>query len=55
MTTRLPNGDEAIVDVRKVEDYCLSPSYPRGRHKARVFRETLGFSRAMQRGCEMSC
>ena len=41
MTTRLPNGDEAILDVRKIEDYCLSPSHPRGRHKARVFRQAL--------------
>ena len=38
---RLPHGDRAIVDIRKLEDYCLSPSHPRGRHKARVFREAL--------------
>jgi hypothetical protein len=44
--TRLPNGDEAIVDLRKVEDYCLSPSHPRGRHKARVFREALGIQQS---------
>lgn len=42
MTTHLPNGDRAILDVRKLEDYCLSPSHPRGRHKARVFRQALG-------------
>jgi hypothetical protein len=42
MTTRLPHGDEAILDIRKIEDYCLNPSHPRGRHKARVFREALG-------------
>lgn len=41
MTTLLPNSDEAILDVRKIEDYCLSPSHPRGRHKARVFRQPL--------------
>jgi Domain of unknown function (DUF4926)/Domain of unknown function (DUF6883) len=41
MTARLPHGDEAILDIRKIENYCLSPSHPRGRHKARVFRETL--------------
>ena len=46
MTTRLPNGDEAIVDLRKIEDYCLSPSHPRGRHKARVFREALGLQQS---------
>jgi hypothetical protein len=42
MTTHLPNGDRAVLDVRKLEDYCLSPSHPRGRHKARVFRQALG-------------
>jgi hypothetical protein len=46
MTTRLPRGDEAILDIRKIEDYCLSPSHPRGRHKARVFREALGLQRS---------
>jgi hypothetical protein len=42
MTTHLQNGDRAILDIRKLEDYCLSPSHPRGRHKARVFRQALG-------------
>ncbi len=46
MTTRLPHGDEAILDIRKIEDYCLNPSHPRGRHKARVFREALGLRRS---------
>src|SRR5208283_5425452 len=46
MTTRLPRGDEAILDIRKIEDYCLSPSHPRGRHKARVFREALDLQRS---------
>jgi hypothetical protein len=42
---RLPYRDEAILDIRKIEDYCLSPSHPRGRHKARVFREALDLQR----------
>jgi hypothetical protein len=42
MTTRLPQGDKAILDIRKLEDYCLNASHPRGRHKARVFRKALG-------------
>ena len=46
MTTRLPHSDEAILDIRKIEDYCLSPSHPRGRHKARVFREALDLRRS---------
>jgi hypothetical protein len=45
MTTRLPHSDDAILDIRKIEDYCLSPSHPRGRHKARVFREALDLQR----------
>jgi len=45
MTTRLPHGDKAILDIRKIEDYCMSPSHPRGRHKARVFREALDLQR----------
>lgn len=39
---RLPNVERAILDLNKLEDYCLSPTHPRGRHKARVFRESLG-------------
>ena len=41
----LPRADRAILDLHKVEDYCLSPAHPRGRHKARVFREALGLRR----------
>ncbi len=39
---RLPNGDRAEVDLRKLTEYCLNPGHPRGRHKARVFNEALG-------------
>src|ERR1700744_3229937 len=42
MVTHLPNGDRAIVDIRKLADYCLNPSHPRGRHKARGFRQAVG-------------
>jgi len=40
-TTFLPHGDRAILHTRKLRDYCLSPSHPRGRHKARVFQQAL--------------
>ena len=43
---KIPNGERAVVDVRKVREYCLSPTHPRGRHKARVFASTLGFEQA---------
>src|SRR6266852_8636513 len=41
---RLPNPERAYVDLRKLRDYCLNPEHPRGRHKARLFAEALGFS-----------
>lgn len=45
MTLRLPNGEAALVDIRKLEDYCLDLAHPRGRHKARVFRQALDLGR----------
>lgn len=39
---RLPHGDQAVVDIVKLQEYCLSPTHPRGRHKARVFAAVLG-------------
>jgi hypothetical protein len=38
---KVPNAERAILDIRKIADYCLSPEHPRGRHKARVFRDAL--------------
>ena len=43
---RLPNADRADVDVRKLTDYCLSPTHPVGKHKAALFRATLGLTAA---------
>jgi hypothetical protein len=43
---KLPNGANAVVDIRKLGDYCLSPSHSRGKHKARVFASVLGLSAA---------
>jgi len=34
---KLPNGERAIVEIRKLEEYCLNSQRPRGRNKARVF------------------
>lgn len=42
----LPNSNHLIFDLRKIEDYGLSLTHPRGRHKARVFREALGLSQS---------
>src|SRR5258708_13635302 len=40
----LPNGKRAIVDIRKLRDYCLNPDNPRGSAKARVFASALGIT-----------
>lgn len=40
----LPNGGRAVVDIRKLRDYCLNPAHPRGRHKAKVFASALGLT-----------
>jgi hypothetical protein len=42
----LPHGSQAVLDLRKLEDYCLDVSHPRGRHKARVFRQVFGIGRS---------
>lgn len=41
---RLPNGKNAVVDIRKLTEYCLDIDNPRGRHKARVFAASLGIT-----------
>jgi hypothetical protein len=28
MATHLPNPNQAVLNIRKIEDYCLSPSHP---------------------------
>lgn len=42
----LPGSADAIIDLRKLRDYALSPDHPTGRHKARVFRSALGLGPA---------
>ena len=41
---KLPNSQNAVVELVKLRDYCLSAEHPRGQHKARVFREALGLT-----------
>jgi len=38
---KLPGGEQAIVSLVKLRDYCLSPHHTDGRHKARVFASAL--------------
>lgn len=42
---KLPNGERAFVDLRKLRDYCLDPNSPKGRSEARLFAATLGLTR----------
>ena len=42
---KLPNGHQAIVDGRKIADYCLSPDHDDGRHKAHLFQALTGLNR----------
>jgi hypothetical protein len=42
----LPGAKHAVVDIAKLRDYCLNPSHPRGRHKARIFAAILGLMQA---------
>jgi hypothetical protein len=39
---KLPNFQNAKIELAKLRDYCLSADHPRGQHKARVFHEALG-------------
>jgi hypothetical protein len=43
---KLPNAERAVVEIEKLRDYSLNPGHDEGKHKARVFRAALGFTRA---------
>ncbi len=40
----IPYADRAVIDIRKLRDYCLNPAHDEGRHKARVFAAALGLT-----------
>jgi hypothetical protein len=43
---RLPRADEGQIDPRKLRDYALNADHePDGKHKARLFKATLGLGR----------
>jgi hypothetical protein len=42
---KLPNAENAIVDIAKLRDYCLNPNHFEGKHKARVFLKALGIDK----------
>jgi hypothetical protein len=41
---KLPSPHRAVVDIRKLRDYCLDSRSPKGRDKARVFAAALGLT-----------
>lgn len=41
---KLPNATHAVADIRKLRNYCLDPSSPKGSDKARVFTAVLGLT-----------
>ncbi|MCX6048637.1 MAG: hypothetical protein NT075_26340 [Chloroflexi bacterium] len=43
---QLPNAELAIVDIRKIHDYCLDLAHDEGKHKARLFATVFGMNAA---------
>lgn len=41
---KLPNSENAVVEIAKLRDYCLNEDHLRGRHKAKVFAAALGLT-----------
>lgn len=44
VTDLIPNSVNAVVDMRKLRDYCLNPEHPQGKHKARLFAAIFGIT-----------
>jgi hypothetical protein len=44
VTACIPNAEHAVVDIRKLRDYCLNPNHDDGKHKARLFATILGMT-----------
>ncbi len=40
----IPNAENAVVDIRKLRDYCLNPEHQDGKHKARLFLSSLNMT-----------
>jgi hypothetical protein len=40
----IPNAENAVVDIRKLRDYCLNSQHDDGKHKARLFSSILGMT-----------
>lgn len=40
----IPNAENAVVDIRKLRNYCLNLEHNDGRHKARLFSSIFGMT-----------
>ena len=40
----IPNAENAIVDIRKLRDYCLNPEHDEGKNKALLFSRVFGMT-----------
>ena len=40
----ISNAKNAVVDIRKLRDYCLNLEHSDGKHKARLFSSILGMT-----------
>ena len=38
---KVANAENAVVDIRKLTDYCLNPNHEIGKHKALIFERLL--------------
>ncbi|BAZ51781.1 hypothetical protein NIES4103_44390 [Nostoc sp. NIES-4103] len=43
-TNLIPNAENAVVEIRKLRDYCLNSQHDQGKHKARLFLSSLGMT-----------
>ncbi|KYC38418.1 hypothetical protein WA1_37210 [Scytonema hofmannii PCC 7110] len=41
---KILNSQRAVVDLKKLQDYCLSPKHSQGKHKAHVFESALNLT-----------
>jgi hypothetical protein len=40
----IPNAENAVVNIRKLRDYCLNPDHDEGKHKTRLFSSIIGMT-----------
>jgi hypothetical protein len=43
---KIPNAENALLDIGKLRDYCLNAAHGKGKDKARVFMSALGVRQA---------